>query len=66
MFACFIALATIGASPLPYSPAPSRPRAPASMLPQAKKVQLHDPATLKADFNAAAGVPRVVIILSPS
>lgn len=33
---------------------------------QTKKVELHDPATLKADFNAAAGAPRVVIILSPS
>ena len=33
---------------------------------KAKKVELHDPATLKADFNAAAGAPRVVIILSPS
>ena len=33
---------------------------------KANKVELHDPATLKADFNAAAGAPRVVIILSPS
>jgi hypothetical protein len=30
------------------------------------KMELHDPARLKADFNAAKGVPRVVIILSPS
>ena len=39
----------------------------AAALPaQIKKVELHDPATFKADFNAAAGAPRVVIILSPS
>lgn len=30
------------------------------------KVEMHDPATFKADFNKAKGVPRVVIILSPS
>ena len=50
MLASFVALVTIGAA-LPQ---------------QAKKPVLHDPATLKADFNAAKGVPRVVIILSPS
>lgn len=34
--------------------------------PAPKPVEMHDPATLKADFNKAKGVPRVVIILSPS
>lgn len=33
---------------------------------QAKKGKLFDPGTLRADFNAAKGAPRVVIILSPS
>jgi hypothetical protein len=32
----------------------------------AKKGTLYDAATAKADFNAAKGVPRVIIILSPS
>mgnify|MGYP001598051514 CR=1 FL=1 len=32
----------------------------------AKKGALSDPSSLRADFNAAKGVPRVVIILSPS
>ena len=32
----------------------------------AKKGTLLDAATVKADFNAAKGVPRVIIILSPS
>lgn len=38
----------------------------AQAKPAATKVELHDPATFRADFNAAKGVPRVVIILSPS
>lgn len=33
---------------------------------QTPRVDLPEPTTLRADFNAAKGVPRVVIILSPS
>ncbi len=31
-----------------------------------QKPVLHDPATFQTDFNRDKGVPRVVIILSPS
>jgi len=34
--------------------------------PAPKPVEMFNPANLKADFNKAKGVPRVVIILSPS
>lgn len=34
--------------------------------PTPKPIEMLNPATLKADFNKAKGVPRVVIILSPS
>lgn len=40
-----------------------------SFTPQAKApavAPMLDPARLKADFNKAKGVPRVIIILSPS
>ena len=40
--------------------------APTASQAQVKKGTLHDPATIKADFNAAKDVPRVIIILSPS
>lgn len=33
---------------------------------QTPKMDLPEPTSLKAEFNAAKGVPRVVIILSPS
>ena len=56
MLVSLAAILAFGAAALPAQVEPG----------QAKKVELHDPATLKADFNAAAGAPRVVIILSPS